>query len=504
MDDLSEPAFKKMKPNQKEAEESRWDVMNDLPELPFRLILSYLSLEDRIKSRAVSRKWCKTIDQLKKVKCLCYSERSIGHILDKRRWISGAFIPNFISSRKTKSFFQTFGPSILVSLKHIRLCDFRLDSQTTQAVAQTLNSFGRLQELDIIRFVYNADYHLLDNSPKIDLELNLPMLNSIRLEAVLKIDHLTLNAPKLTQIKLSDCCLSLDIVHPSSVERLLIDRLEYVQVRKLKNLKYLYLRHSSDFDSTLSTLDQLKEFHLMIDDHNYVSQMFRERYGSADLKIFLCGLLLNGLDDPAIETLSDYLDEETIDCLVANSNSNPSRLADQIPFCTEIGYPAIEFVPRESEIDFFKRFTDLNEIRIFRPVEDIERFLDLLKHLANITKLVFYCGQQPDLFDRLPDHCAALQSLNFWIARLDFRFLFKLKHLTHLRVGCSIDAGLIRKIFEEQKFLLLFQFKFLSDWVTIEMEPFKQFEVSVKGKKTQGLPDLNAVIRFIVENATEE
>ena len=56
--------------------------LNDLPVLPFEKILSYLSLQDRILSRAVLRRWCWTVDSFK-TKHLCFSDRP--RDLSKRR-----------------------------------------------------------------------------------------------------------------------------------------------------------------------------------------------------------------------------------------------------------------------------------------------------------------------------------------------------------------------------------------------------------------------------------
>ena len=115
--------------------------MDDLPELPFEKVLSYLSLEEVIKPRAVSRRWCKMTDSFR-VGSLCYSRDQKGFIWGKRRLVSGAFAQNFISSTRFASFFSTFGPSILSNLKRLRLCFVRLNEEDTMAFPEFLNSFG--------------------------------------------------------------------------------------------------------------------------------------------------------------------------------------------------------------------------------------------------------------------------------------------------------------------------------------------------------------------------
>ena len=81
--------------------------MNDLPVLLFEKILGYLSLEDRIKLRGVSRR-CQTIDSFR-VKSLFYSELS-RCIPRKSQFFTGEFAQNLISTTRFESFFLYVRP----------------------------------------------------------------------------------------------------------------------------------------------------------------------------------------------------------------------------------------------------------------------------------------------------------------------------------------------------------------------------------------------------------
>ena len=135
------------------------------------------------------------------------------------------------------------------------------------------------------------------------------MLQSVQLRSVVGMKWLTLKAPRLKKIKLVHCSFRfLDIVHSESVETF-IGNLQSIPLYKLKNLKYLY--SEADFEiqpGLLSDLKQLKEIHLNHLDS--VSEFFdqKQEYGPADLKIYLHGLLLEGLDDSAIDS-DDFEDE---------------------------------------------------------------------------------------------------------------------------------------------------------------------------------------------------
>ena len=170
--------------------------MDDLPELPLEKVLSYLSLEEVIKLRTVSRSCLWKIDNYK-VKHLFYSRVPTGHILEKRRWISGAFAQNFIVSTRFESFFKTFGRSILSHLKHLRLYDLDPQTESSTAFTDALNSFRQLEELDLIGKSYSKKSH-----KRRELELNLPMLKSVLFEHMRGIEKVTLDAPMLKKVKI--------------------------------------------------------------------------------------------------------------------------------------------------------------------------------------------------------------------------------------------------------------------------------------------------------------
>ena len=469
--------------------------MDELPELPFEKVLSYLSLEDRLKARAVSRSWYHRINSIR-VSSLCFAERPLGlFILRNHGLINGIFVQNFIFSTKFASFFNAFGPSILSNLRRLRICDLKLDNLNAAVFAQTLNSFGQLTELGLFNFC-----------PKrvTELELNLPILTSLQIKRVNNI-QLTLDAPRLRKVRTVNCnLLNLVIVHGESVERLLTDRFGYTEVKNLKNLQHIYSRDSSPIDSTLlSGLDQLKEIHTM--NSQQIANLFeqKQRYGRTDLKIYLCGLYLNGPDDPIVHSLHPYFAKDTFVQLA----ENPSRLADEIPFLFCLKYSEIKRADPEVEIDFVSRFTNFSHL-IVEPVEDIERFLGLLNKFPNIVNLTFRGAQPRDLFDRLPEH-SAVQTLTIPESALSgLEFLRRLEHLHHLHVGGSLDAEQIRNFFE-LPFLLLFSFGYNNELARIEVirdsgctYP-RGYEVSWGSKRAE-VPDLEAAIQFIFGTAPQE
>ena len=473
--------------------------MDDLPELPFEKVLSYLNLGDRLRLSAVSRS-CRQKIANHRVKSLCYSERPSGFIWGKSRWVSGAFAENFISSTRFATFFDTFGQSVLSGLKHLHLCGLDSSVKDQSTFIRTLNSFGQLEELNIIR---------VNCGQQQEFKLNLPKLTSIRLEQLKADRRLTLEAPRLRKVTVLDCPdLRLHFVHAESVESLNTEsvkslntcRIDQVKVKNLKNLQCLYVKYLRMVDSTfLSSLKQLKEIHLQ--SHQSVSQLFEQkrRYGCADLKIYVNGLLLDDPDDPARgNAINGYLTENWLVCLAENR----SRLADEIPLYHELRYSEIDGVAPRLEVNVLKRCTELKEVTVDGPLQDTQRFLDLLKNWKNISELSFECDQPQDLFDRLPEHCA-VQKLYVYRAQSDLTFLFRLKNLIHLNIFWPIDSETVRRAFEELPFLSYFTFSkvrssgYSIQPVAIEIDRSKRFSVSVDFKKIVVVSDLNAAIELL-------
>ena len=460
--------------------------MDELPELPFEQVLSYLNLEDRLKARTVSRAWRNKFDSFR-VKTLCFSQRPMNRICGNKRWVSEAFAKNFVNSTCFITFFDTFSQTILSSLKRLRLCDLDLCGNET-AFTLILNSFGQLEQLDIIR----AKFDQQD-----EFNLNLPMLISLHLEDVERIKNLILEAPRLRDVKIQSCisCARVEVVHGESVERLLVDWLASIEVKKLKNLQYLYVDYHEGIDSMfLSSLQQLKEFHT--NQPRDVSKLFeqKQRSGRADLKIYFKGLLLNGQDDPTMNAFRD----SWLVCLAENR----SRLADEIPLYRSLRYSEIEVVASSLAVDLLKRFTELKEVKVDRYVQDIKNFLDLLKSLEKIVELTFECDQPQNLFNRLPE-LSAVQKLSINDGHPDMDFVFRLKHLIYLHVNRYINGKTVRRAFKELSILSYFGF-YPTTYYAIETCHPKQFTISRAGEKKTTVSELNAAIEFIFGKRNRE
>ena len=460
--------------------------LDDLPVLPFEKILGYLSLEERIRLRRVSRRWHKTIDSFR-LRILCCSSVQAGFIMEKSRWLSGRFAQNFIHSLRIDSFFRTLDQSILAGLKHLRLCDFN---------DKTGLAFGllhQLEELDLIRYNYLV--------PDGYLKLHLPTLKAIQLHDIFGLKTLYFGAPKLQKIKLFNWSagIRLHVLNGGSVEWLSTDLIEENQIKEFKNLKYLYIDDVCVDSTLLADLDQLKEIHLAywLSVKGFLEQ--KQQYDRTDLKIFYSGCLLNGPQDPAIDLLSRGFNEEVCVFLAENQ----FRLANELPFCESLTYKSIKAVVPELRAGFLKRLVNLSSINVHEPIQDIQQFLDFLKASPEIESLNFqyFLLNLLDLLDRLPEYCA-VQTLVIGFEMVDYQFLFKLKNLVKLYLYRSIEIEFVRKLFEELEFLSSFRFTYRNREFRIQVDKLsKQFGVSRQLSLTQiKVADPNAAIQFVIED----
>ena len=150
-------------------------------------------------------------------------------------------------------------------------------------------------------------------------------------------------------------------------------------------------------------------------------------------------------------------------------------------------------------MNVLKRLTDLYKIIVDKPVQDTQRFLDVLKDLGCIADVRFFADH---LFDRLPEHCA-VKYLIMSSAPSDLGFLFRLESLIYIELKFSIDYKFVRKGFEELNFLFQFEFRHIDNQVAIRFDQQKRLQVCLEltffgdNKEWVNCSDLNAAIEFI-------
>ena len=461
-----------------------------LADVPFEKILNYLSLEERIHLRLVSRRWCHTINNLRPTR-LCYARRERGFIFAKNRLISGAFAQNFIYSPNFDVFFDTFGSTILSGLKHLRICELDLSTGMRKVLMSVVNTFDRLEALDLLRFSLEGN--------AVTFRLVLPMLNSLYLEDLDAVKKIILVTPRLSSIKILDwsSSFSLEIEHPESVRRLTTWELARVRLEQLTNLTHLYLGQYAEMDYPfLTSLQQLEEIHLA--DKDNVRQAFKQKEsaGRYDLKIFYCGLQLTDPGDQALDALSCYYPNDTI-CYLAK---NTLRLASEIAFSESFAWAVAGDIPPGYDVNVFKRFIKSDSLIVNGLVrlERIDRFLHLVNSL-NIASLAFDNYQEPDLFDQFTENCT-IQKLFLYQTVYGLEFLPRLKHLICLQINFSIEYELVEQILKNLEFLLQFEFnrEFVGIYIKVK-HPFKRFDIRLTNGNSWIAFDVDDAVRFVVD-----
>ena len=461
--------------------------MNDLPWLPFIKVLSYLDLQDRLKLRTVSRSWRNCIGDLKE-KNLFYSEKKRGQLYQKNRWVIDRFDRNFVTSFKFESFFN-FTASIFSHLKHLRI--YSLTLQNGSSLFKTLNSFHHLEELDLI------DLKLASVA---DFQLALPNLTSFKVRNWNLGSKLNLAVPKLQKITIWHCYfLELEVIHPESVESIIAGfssstwgATNYLDFEIFKMLKYLWCNHCHISETFLTNLGLLKEAHL---NFGQSLELFaqKQRQLRDDLKIYHHGLLLkNSLDLDKFPRVRPFdYNYSASKVLIKHYVENQSRLADELLDVRCFFYSEIEKAVSRVPMDFWQKFSELDEINVQDRPKNVQQFLQFLTNLGNITALRFNKTQPQNLFDQLPDHCPNVQKLFISSEVSDLRFLFRFGHLTELSIKNQVDADFVSKVFKEFDFILSFEFKNHHNFIFKVTKISKRFHVNWQ---EFGFSDLNKAI----------
>ena len=399
--------------------------MNDLPELPLKKVLSYLSLEDRNKMKVVSRWWYTMIKSFR-TRDLCYSGRNREEIIKKSRLVTGTFAQNFIRSPVLDTFYELRSPP--VGVQHLRLTNFQ--SLSGVLLINTLHRFECLQSLDLIR---------VGLAQPGDLNLNLPTVKSVHLETFGLIAELNLNAPNLKSIKVYECDANLRVTIACnlSVTTLIADDLNHIRAfNRLSNLERLFTRRCEIRKHFLNDFPALTEIHL--DDRESVLEILAQssELKRLDLKVFRFGCPVKSQHDALVRHDGEWY--TAFHLLVENH----FRLADEIPLYNHLEFTKIiENMPAGPDVDdLMSRLSDLSIVIVYRQIHDPQRLLDFLGH-SRVVELVFQPGptQPADLFLRLPNHCE-VQVLELGCRVRSYNFVTGFQDLVWLNISQNLEA----------------------------------------------------------------
>lgn len=454
--------------------------MNELPDVPFEKVLTYLPLDDLLRTKAVSKEFYRKIANFK-VRCLCVSDYERESVIDKSRLVVGAFAQNFIDWFKFKSLFAR---SMLSGLRHLRVCGLNVREIKGDRSIGILNSFENLESLHLVRV-----FHLPSDS-----ELILPKLRVLRLAYTGQFS-MSLDAPRLSEIQVLDGSPQLHIVHAKSIETVLISDDLCLPLERFRNLKILHCKTFFRLsDTLLSTLSQLREIHLGVN-YSVLEQLYaqKRRYRFSDLKIYYRGLCLANPQDH-LEPTEHGLSKEVLRCIAENY----SGLADQLPFIDTVFYQEIEVVP-QVPIDFWPRLTNLREIHLSDRVENAERFLNFLARFPNIQTLVFYAADQLQaLLDQVPLYCSPQFLQIGYDGDLNLDFISKFKDLLGLTLQ-NVTSNLIQEVFKQQRFIQSFWFVYRGTQCSIQSTRKRNQVILFTNGSERSFTDVDEVIAFLFD-----
>ena len=447
------------------------DVISSLPLELFRAIFDNVSLQDKLKCRAVCKAWQLRIGHvLADLKVLFASPRSKifakfclayyhldANVLDK----------NFIKISK-------FSPAN-AGLNFKRLLSLTISqfkAQSGSLSGETLNSFDQLKELTF----YDVD------QPQ-DMHLSLPNLKRINF-VWCQFSKVTLDTPQLkhlqyiayerfqcdfTFVRESVEHVQLSTYHPcfdqlKGVKVLFIDYLDDDRVNRpfllgLKNLQKLHIKR------LLSLNDASRELLISLGEQ-------KKRFERSDLQIYC-----NGMRFASGQFEGRPLDRVTDEFLpfaelLQTYNENLPRLANQFSL-REIDYSEVERIYPSISNEIWSKFGLLKVITISNRIADEAQFIEFLGKFNGWTTLALNQLPSEHLLSRLSAICPSLEDLLIEYNENDptetipiesLAFAFKFKSLVCLEVDkIELTPEFVRQAYAELNRLCWFQFRYRND-----------------------------------------
>ena len=393
-----------------------------MDQLPFELypqILRHLDFYDLFRARAVCRRLNLAVKDFKIRELLVLwsgvkspSKGNWRHTqqpydftysIRSRDWSQFGSILNFRFLKKVSCMWPL---QILNELKNLELLEMHIGNWF---IKTDLLKKLTLPELKAIDFQV-SDFFFTTNH-KYELELETPKLKEVTLD-VTHFDSIKFNYPlAVTQLR----TYSYD-----------------ARMAIFKNLELFEFRFdlNPDFLVNFPKLSVLKISTIM--DVSYLPEFIQKCNESsiANLRIYYLGIEM---------LVGDDQDSEKLDILKRmpyEINRMPfylkayESLDDNLPDCPEVVYGDLLKAMPKIPADFFRKFSNINSIKVSVKIEDPDRLLEFIGGCRNLTELTLTnTGLNQDFYNRLNSSLFTLKVLKDSDLRLDFSFLARMRLL---------------------------------------------------------------------------
>lgn len=448
-------------------EETMCDYSN-LPQLPFDEILSYLSVKEQIRCKAVCRNWKCEIERWEKSRqSLVFHLRAF---LTNVKWTHSATLMRLENSFQTKSLDflrRPFTQSYFKRMKKVAILDIHVShlfgNNRHQRFSQCINWLAECVELEVFGLY-------LEGKTTFDL----PKLKVLVLRKV-DANHMEFKCPALEVLVLQSKVKQIEFKNTKSLKHLSITNTGGLNFRsstsKFSSLECMNL-FNNDFlrTSYQRELDQIREDLLRYTPKlkklicysanaglSFAQlQAQKARYGLKDLQILMAGFRETRFDLVRCES-QFMITEESIDGVFDNF----AKLVEPCHWDTHIDYSVVTEKFRILPSTFFTKFPNVISFEI-KQITSYNHLFGFLKHCPRVVFLqICGCLVESDFLAQLflltPSvRVLSIKRIDEPSALLDFDFLaLRNLKLTICKFFCAaLPIQIIEKILKSSKSLI--------------------------------------------------
>lgn len=345
--------------------------MDEVPFEIFSKIFSYLGLQDKTRCKRVSKQWKRKIELLN-VRCLTITN-SFKPFFHHFKWFDrDRFIDyqNHVLEANFESSFLRSTKPMLSGTKELILCHLKLST-----ITRALYIFSGQIERLILEGIKDCD---TNNS----LYISSPKLRMLSL-ADFSIEKVVLILPELRSLEFDNIAeTTFEFHHASSIEHFESEYYECCseEFENLKILKFdtVYEEEEGFSEHFLRNKPGIEELHFGDQSLFYELKRQRKEFGLTKLKLFYLGLDVT--DATSLKQFDDC-HEELNEARLKLYIENYSKMADKLPFETEIDFCEVEPIYSRLPAGFWKKLMYLDSIRVTKRINDESKFIECLEQL---------------------------------------------------------------------------------------------------------------------------
>lgn len=425
----------------------------DLEEKHLNDIFYYLSLNDIIKCRKISKKWKRAVDEYKITSLAVLNEAS--KFKEKRSYFvtnkNIKYSSTVLETKDSNVFQEKMMKKMLSELK-ILFVQYGETHDSTFSLDSNINHLKSLEQLNF--------FHLDTIKGR---SLKLPNLKILEIRNYTKVNGLKFQCKDLTDFKTRKELNHFMFTNPKKLINLDVRTLNdnEKRIETLVNLETLKLKEGDSIpDNILKILPKLTKLDIKEISKDKLSGLLKQKKVLRRLKLNIFVGHVN------IQTNSDVIDYYPTDDQPSKKGElivkKFKKLDYYLPWATEINFTDLEnYFDSKMPDDIHSRLSGIETITINRSVKSSESFLNFLQNCKKLKKLEIDSGSlEQSTYDELHNICKSLTHLKVNEAKeLDLDFILNHKKLEGFKTNQELSFDLFFKLGDELRVLANLEFK---------------------------------------------